>query len=191
MLKKLAFQILIFLIAFIVNFSFSSKLYASLSKDRKISFILEEFDKLSGDQYSNQDIAFYFDSGVKDRRIAVLKSFFRKHNSPLYEHADFIVKISDKYELDYRLIPAIAMQESTACKFIPQNSYNCWGWGIYGDKVTRFESYPDAIDTIARGLKIYYIDRGLKTPEEIMAKYTPSSKGSWANGVSSVLGVLE
>ena len=36
---------------------------------------------------------------------------------------------------DYRLLPAIAMQESTLCRSIPVDSHNCWGWGIYGDKV--------------------------------------------------------
>ena len=49
------------------------------------------------------------------------------------------------------------------------------------------------ISTLAglKGFKKGYIDKGLKTPEEIMPKYTPSSKGSWARGVGHVLGVLE
>ncbi len=126
-----------------------------------------------------------------DARIANLKRFFRKYNSALYEHADFIVEQADANQLDYRLLPAIAMQESGVCRTIPHNSHNCWGWGIYGTKVTRFDSYPHAIETISKGLKKNYIDQGLTTPSQIMAKYTPSSNGSWAFGVNTFLGILE
>lgn len=129
---------------------------------------------------------------LKDSRVAILKSFFRQHNSPLYERAEFIVNTADTYGIDFKLIPAIAMQESTVCRNIPNNSYNCWGWGIYGNKVTRFSSYEEGIDTVSRGLKTYYIDKGLITIDEIMRKYNPSSpNGSWATGVSGFMEVLE
>ncbi len=126
-----------------------------------------------------------------DGRAANLKAFFRKHNSPLYDKAEYIVSTSDKYSLDYRLLPAIAMQESNLCRVIPDNSYNCWGWGIYGTTVTRFESYEEAIDTVAKGLKKNYIDKGLVTASAIMQKYTPSSNGSWAHGVNTFLEALQ
>jgi hypothetical protein len=83
------------------------------------------------------------------------------------------------------------MQESNLCKYIYEDSHNCWGWGIYGNRVTRFDSYDEAIDTISRGMKKYYIDKGLTTPEEIMRKYTPPSDGSWAYGVNTFLKVIE
>lgn len=184
-------MLLVFVSAITVNISIAQYVHETVIKNTQITVILQEFSELSGGEFANEDLEYYIDEGVKDRRVAVLKTFFRKYDSPLYDHADFIVKVSDEYGLDYRLIPAISMQESTACKFIPHNSYNCWGWGIYGDKITRFNSYPDAIETIAKGLKKNYIDKGLTSPEQIMAKYTPSSNGSWARGVSSVLGVLE
>lgn len=126
-----------------------------------------------------------------DGRVANLKAFFRKYGSPLYDEADLIVSISDRYHFDYRLLPAIAMQESNLCKYIPENSHNCWGWGIYGSTVTRFDSYADAIETVSRGIKKNYIDKGLVTASKIMEKYTPSSNGSWANGVNTFLRVLE
>lgn len=181
----------VFIITVAANISISQYMHDTTIKNRNITVILQEFSEISGDEFSNQEIEYYIDDTVRDRRVAVLKAFFRKYDSPLYDHADFIVKVSDEYGLDYRLIPAISMQESTACKFIPHNSYNCWGWGIYGNKITRFNSYPEAIETIAKGLKKNYIDKGLTSPEQIMAKYTPSSNGSWARGVGHVLGVLE
>jgi len=128
---------------------------------------------------------------TNDIRVANLKYFFRKYNSPLYDIAHVFVEKADEYTFDYRLLPAIAMQESNLCKYIPDNSHNCWGWGIYGNKVTRFNSYEEAIDTISRGIKKNYIDQGLTTPEEIMSKYTPPSTGSWANGVNTFLKVIE
>ncbi len=126
-----------------------------------------------------------------DGRVANLKRFFRKYNSPLYDDAETVVNVSDKYGFDYRLLPAIAMQESGLCRVIPNDSHNCWGWGIYGTTVTRFDSYAVAIETVGRGLKNNYIDKGLTTTEQIMAKYTPSSNGSWARGVNTFIQALE
>lgn len=126
-----------------------------------------------------------------DGRVANLKSFFRKYNSPLYNYAELIVKMSDAYQFDYRLLPAIAMQESNLCKYVPDDSHNCWGWGIYGSTVTKFSSYDEAIETVARGIKKNYIDKGLITASMIMEKYTPSSNGSWAHGVNTFLRILE
>lgn len=128
---------------------------------------------------------------TKDIRIANLKYFFRKYSSVLYDYAEVFVKTADKYSIDYRLLPAIAMQESNLCKYIYEGSHNCWGWGIYGNKVTRFSSYPEAIETISKGIKLYYVDKGLTTPEAIMRKYTPPSDGSWAFGVNTFLKLIE
>lgn len=119
-----------------------------------------------------------------DARGEILRKFFDKHKSPLSSHSEYLVQIADTYNLDFRLLPAIAMQESNLCKIIPDNSYNCWGFGIYGDKVTRFDSYEQAAEMVAKTIRSSYVDKGLISPEEIMAKYTPSSNGSWANAVN-------
>ncbi len=128
---------------------------------------------------------------TSDGRAANLQAFFRLRNSPLYDLAGYIVKVSDKYSFDYRLLAAISVQESNACNVIPDNSYNCWGWGIWPGHVTRFSSFEEGIDTVAKGLKEEYINKGLVTPKQIMGKYTPSSNVSWANGVSNVWGWIE
>ncbi len=121
---------------------------------------------------------------LKEGRIETVRQFLSKYNSPLEPHAEFIVQTADNYEMDFRLIPAIAMQESNLCKKIPIDSHNCWGFGIYGGKVTRFENYPQAIETVTKTLATKYRDRGLITPEQIMSMYTPSSNGSWARSVN-------
>jgi len=126
-----------------------------------------------------------------DARTASLSQFLAYYQSPLEPYSEKIVMLADQYGFHYGLLPAIAMVESGLCRKIPENSYNCWGWGIYGNKVTRFESYDEAIDTISRGIKKYYIDKGLTTPEDIMRKYTPPSNGSWAHGVNTFLKIIE
>lgn len=189
--KKLLILFALFFSLSGLNLFLVKKINAETKRDTHITIILQEFENISlGDEFDEtKDIP--VDPAIKDKRVAILKAFFRRHDSPLYEHAEFVVKVSDDNGLDYRLIPAISMQESGACKVIPINSYNCWGWGIYGNTITRFSSYPEALDTVARGLKKYYIDKGLRTPEEIMRKYNPSSNGSWAFGVNTFINVLE
>lgn len=127
----------------------------------------------------------------EDARVELVRQFFAKYNSPLEPFAQNVVAEADKHGLDFRLIPAIAMQESNLCSKIPINSYNCWGFGIYGGKITRFSGYAEAIETVTRTLAKQYKAKGLETPEQIMKKYTPSSNGSWARGVSHFVNVLQ
>ena len=130
----------------------------------------------------------------QDARVAVVADFFKKYHSELLPYAQNVITAADKYGLDYRLIPAIAMQESTLCNNLPaklKDSHNCWGFGIYGKTVTRFGSYPEAIDTITRTLANQYKGNGLETPQQIMSKYTPSSDGSWANAVTLFMNQLQ
>ncbi len=126
-----------------------------------------------------------------DARVEIVKNYLNSYNSILTPYAPFIVQTADKYGLDFRLIPAIAQQESNLCKFIPPGGHNCWGWGIHSEGTLGFESFEQAIETVTIGLKNEYIDKGYQTPEEIMSKYTPSSNGSWARGVSQFMAEME
>ena len=135
--------------------------------------------------------AYITDVVSTDARVEMVRQFFEKHKSPLEPYAEVVVSTADSYSLDFRLIPAIAMQESNLCKRIPPASHNCWGFGIYGDKVTRFEDYPTAIEAVTKTLATKYRQSGLDTPEEIMSRYTPSSNGSWAHGVNYFLDQLQ
>lgn len=126
----------------------------------------------------------------KDARIDVLTGFFQKYDSELVPYAQKIIDAADRYGLDFRLVPAIAMQESNLCKKSPKDSYNCWGYEIYGSKVKKFKDYPSAIDAVSKTLASDYKEQGLITPEQIMKKYTPGSNGSWAKGVSHFMNQL-
>jgi hypothetical protein len=131
---------------------------------------------------------------IGDARPVIVAQFLDRYNSPMEPHDEYgkkLVEIADRYELDYRLLPAIAMQESNLCKKIPANSYNCLGFGVHSQGTLRFESYEVAFDTAAKGLKKNYIDKGLTTPEKIMTKYTPGSNGSWALSVNRWISEME
>lgn len=121
-----------------------------------------------------------------DGRSKILEVFFQEYKAPLAEYSEVFIRVADKYNLDYRLLPAISMQESNGGKRIIKDSYNPFGYGIYGDTVRRFTSWEEAIERVGKALREDYLDEGYNTPTEIMAKYTPSSlkkNGAWATGV--------
>lgn len=124
----------------------------------------------------------------EDARDQIIAKFLERYNSPMKPY-DFygkkIVEIADRYEIDFRLLPAIAMQESNLCKTVnPGAPHNCLGFGIHKSGTLDFDSYEDGFERAGRELKAYYIDRGLVTVEQIESKYTPSSNGSWASSVN-------
>jgi len=199
MLRKSLIYFVLFLFLTGLNFFLVIKAYAVFNKQAKIEEILAAISEeknnpnrqffLSSAPINNK--GYTAEANLVDGRVANLKAFFRKYNSPLYDYAEKIVEVSDKYKFDYRLLPAIAMQESNLCRIIPDDSHNCWGWGIYSTTVTKFDSYDEAIETVGKGIKEHYIDQGLVTASAIMEKYTPSSPGSWSHGVNTFLKALE
>jgi len=129
--------------------------------------------------------------GSADARPQIIKKYLEDYKSPLAPYADFIVQMADKYSIDYRLITAIAQQESNLCKVIPPGSYNCWGWGIHSKGSLGFTTFEEGIETVSQGLRKDYLDKGYSTVEEIMSKYTPQSNGSWALGVTSFMSEMQ
>ena len=124
---------------------------------------------------------------TEDARAEIVAKFLERHDSPLEPHSYYgkvFVQLADKNNFDFRLLPAIAMQESNLCKRIPPGSYNCLGFGIHERGTLTFPSFESNFERAARELKANYIDQGLTTPEQIMKKYTPSSDGSWADSVN-------
>ncbi len=126
-----------------------------------------------------------------DAREHIIQNYLNTYNSPLSSHSKFLVETADRYELDFRLLTAIAQQESNLCKIIPEGTYNCWGWGIHSRGTLGFESFNEGIEAVSKGLREEYLDKGLTTPNEIMTKYTPLSNGSWAEAVNTFMEDME
>ncbi|MCL4339474.1 hypothetical protein M1271_07425 [Patescibacteria group bacterium] len=127
---------------------------------------------------------------TQDYRVAVLKKFFHDYNLPLTGQEEYIVQQADLNGIDYALIPAISMQESGGCKNIPSDSFNCWGFGIYGKTVTRFKSFKESIAAVSKSIKEAYIKNGLTNATLVEDRWTPSSKGTWSYAVNYYIGKI-
>lgn len=185
-LKRFVILTIAFLIVLAANVFLLASFNHTIKVKKAQAQILSDIEKIDALSDENGDhaplVLGMIESDVKliDGRAAKLRRYLRSINSPLFDYADLLVEEADKYGYDYRLLVAIALQESTGCKVIPHESHNCWGWGVYGGKVRRFASYDEAIRTVSAGIKKSYLDKGLITTEQIMSKYTPGSSGSWA-----------
>jgi hypothetical protein len=126
-----------------------------------------------------------------DSKAEILRQYFASYKSPLEPYSQDFVAAAQRYDIDYRLLPAIAMQESNLCRRIIANSNNCWGFGIHGGKVTTFNNYPEAIETITKTLATKYRANGLVTPKEIAKMYNPSNTNNWAENVTHFMSLLE
>jgi hypothetical protein len=170
--------------------------YLSLSRIQPVSFRPQATqyttEAISGRAVNPQVLgAFAYAVKSEDAIPEIIKKYLKKYNSPLLPHTDFLVATARSYRLDPRLLVAIAQQESNLCKKIPEDSHNCWGWGIHSQGTLKFNSYPEAIKAVTKGLSENYLGQGLTTPEEIMGIYTPLSEGSWANGVQQFLDEMD
>ncbi|MDD5481650.1 MAG: hypothetical protein PHR64_01735 [Candidatus Shapirobacteria bacterium] len=132
-----------------------------------------------------------FEVGVADARPVIIRQYLERYRSPLADYADHFFQISQKYDLDYRLLVAIAQQESNLGKKVPDNTHNAWGWGIHSRGTLGFSSWEEGIETVARGLRENYLNRGFVDLEQIAARYAPPSKESWAFGVGQFMKEME
>ena len=136
-------------------------------------------------------------NAVMDERVPLLKGYLQAKDSPLASKSAEMVATADKYQFDWRLLPAIAGKESSFGKKIPWDkegqkpSYNAWGWGIYGDQVLSFSSWEKGIEKVGAGLRDGYFNKNLITIEEVMRYFTPRSNGSWARDVSFIMEQIE
>lgn len=117
---------------------------------------------------------------VVDERVQNIDQYFASKNLPLAGYGETFVEVADKYDLDYRLLPAIAMRESTAGKnACPNDKDNVFGWNSCK---TSFISYEQAIDKVGAHLagevsstKGYYnnktVWKKLRTYNSVIAPY--------------------
>jgi len=110
-----------------------------------------------------------------DLRPTRLEQFLNKHKSPLADYSEDFVNYADKYNLDWRLVPAISGVESTFAKRYPKDSFNAYGWanGKY-----KFSSWENSIEVVSRTLREKYYDKGATNINKIARRYAPPSN-SW------------
>lgn len=105
----------------------------------------------------------------KDPRFLRLKAYFSKRESPVEDlTADFIAA-ADRHSLDWRLLPAISVAESSGGKRYKNN--NIFGWASCE---VRFPSVREGIHIVAERLSESDLYRD-KSTDEILRTYNPSS----------------
>lgn len=209
MTKKFLYLLILFTVFSRLAFSINSKLSDTEDLSKKLILGARSTNSPETVPVLEEPVIFSalpaFDEQIRtsiktaDARPEIIRQYLRKYESPLEPHANLIVALSDQYQFDYRWLVAIAQQESNLCRHIPDDSYNCWGWGIYPEpgnpevlRVTRFNSYEDALRRIApQFTKIFLKGKHYQDPSEVMKTYTPPSDGSWADGVSLFFDHLE
>jgi len=130
---------------------------------------------------------------VLKARAEAIDAYFAKRDMPLVGMGMKMVEEAIKNDLDWRLIPAIAVRESTGgkfeCKKVPNNAF---GWGSC--KIG-FKSNELAIETVARNLggnnpntAYHYKDK--ETIEILRAYNPPSIVPKYAEQVIAIMDVI-
>jgi hypothetical protein len=82
-----------------------------------------------------------------DVRVSHLGAFLEAHHCPEPHYVDEYIRAADRYGLDYRLLPAISVRE-TSCGWTEKNN-NRWG---FHPKTQTFVSVESGIEFLSRHL---------------------------------------
>jgi len=111
-------------------------------------------------------------TGEPVNRAQKLEAFFEAHGCPQPFHAQDYVDAADRYGIDYRILPAVSVRESTCGLYARRN--NRWGWGSMR---VGFRSVERGIHYITRELAFgrYYrdkdVDAKLRTYNPVNPQY--------------------
>jgi hypothetical protein len=138
-------------------------------------------------------LAFSSEKDIKEAlrvsRAEKIDFYFRERDLPLAGFGTEMVLAAERYDIDWRIIPAIAMRESTGGKFKCQSKpNNPFGW--YSCKAG-FKTMDEAIDTIAKNIsgnnpntERYYKD---KTLVDILDTYNGRVVKDYAEDVIRIM----
>ncbi|MCU1335449.1 MAG: hypothetical protein JWO19_1030 [Bryobacterales bacterium] len=102
-----------------------------------------------------------------DPRSERLEAFFNAYDCPAPLHVEDYLRAADTHAVDYRLLPAISLVESTCGAFGKMN--NRWGWA---SAQSGFPSVPAGIEYITTQLAENPRYKG-KTVKEKLFTYNP------------------
>jgi len=87
---------------------------------------------------------------ARKEKADAIDAYFAEHDAPLKGYGEKFVLEAEKNDLDWRLLPAIAMRESTggkhACKRVPNSVFG------YGSCKISFKSIGESIEIVAHSL---------------------------------------
>lgn len=116
-------------------------------------------------------------SSIFLKKLAI-RRVLEKYDAPLADESDSFINTCQRYDLDCYLLPSIAGLESTFGRFIYPYSYNPFGWAR---GYMMFKSWAEGIETVGRGLRKNYLDKGALSVSEIGPIYSESP--TWSTRV--------
>jgi hypothetical protein len=128
---------------------------------------------------------------VEHRKRADLISFFDRYKCPAenYKLITPYLDAATKYQLDWRILPAISLQESTCLKHYPGDTNNPFGFGS-STGLYRFASIPAGIDYVT-GQLANGSPYAQKTTLDKIATYGPHSNPQYAPEVYKYMREIE
>ncbi len=85
---------------------------------------------------------------LRKQRAEAIDVYFKERSMPLQGTGMAFVLVAEKYGLDWRLLPAIGVRESSGGK--AACGYNPFGWGSC--KLHNFNSFEQAIEALGKNL---------------------------------------
>jgi hypothetical protein len=129
---------------------------------------------------------------IRQNKADAIDAYFDKYDAPLKGYGMKFVIEAENNNLDWRLLPAIAMRESTggkhACKSVPNSVFG------YGSCKLSFDSIDSSIEVVARSLggndpqTANHYDN--KTTLQILKKYNSIIPG-YSTQVVSIMKAIE
>lgn len=119
----------------------------------------------------------------EDPRHKQMQDFLQAKRSPLAEHARSFLEAADRYGLDWRLLPCLALVETGGRREIRNN--NVFGWG---NGRIQFTSVSESIHTVAERLANAAPYRK-KTTEDKLKAYNPRNR-RYATHVLTMMGLV-
>lgn len=120
---------------------------------------------------------------IPDSRLPKLRRFFIVRSTPISHLAEDFLAVADRHGLDWRLLPSIAIVESSGGKYHANN--NIFGWG---NGATRFASIHRSIDSIASQIAQMKSYKG-KDLNGFLRTYNPV--GDYPSRVKKVMRALD
>ena len=121
----------------------------------------------------------------EDSRATLLREYLTSKRSPLADATNDFLQTSDKYGLDWTIIPAIAGVESGFEKAGNTSDYNPFGYMCKG-RPCRFESFAEAIETIGKSIgtsRAYQKYRNTGSILELAKVYNYVSPEDWTSKI--------
>ncbi len=84
---------------------------------------------------------------IADDRAGRLDAYFAKRDMPLEGYGAKFIEVADAREMDWRLLPAIAVRESSGGKHLMNN--NPFGWG---SAKIKFDGFNEAIEEVGSNI---------------------------------------